>query len=89
MLEAMQNWVERALVDLKHVFGDLLETFGDGPTVQRLLPERAQDEQVEGAGQQIGGSDHGVERRHYCALVSTVNTKGAIGSDADRDEFVP
>ena len=39
--------------------------------------QRAQDEQVERAGQQIGYARHGVDCRHYRVLVSTVNTKVA------------
>ena len=55
MLEPMQGRVERALVDLEHVFGDLLDALGDRPAVQGVLLQRAQDQQVERAGQQIGG----------------------------------
>ena len=54
VLEAMQGGVERALVDLQHVLGDLLDALGDRPAVQGVLLQRAQDEQVERAGQQIG-----------------------------------
>ena len=76
MLEAMQGRVERALVDLEHVFGDLLDALGDRPPVLRILLERAQDQQVERAGKQVGGAGHGVDCRHYRTVVSTVNTKG-------------
>ena len=43
MLEAMQRGIERALVDLQHVFGDLLDALRDRPAVQRLRLERPQD----------------------------------------------
>ena len=79
MLEPVQGRVERALVDLQHVFGNLLDALRDRPAVQGVLLQRAQDEQVERAGQQIGGSGHDVDCRHYRLLVSNVNTKAAVG----------
>src|SRR5262245_1657615 len=71
----MERRIERALIDLQDVLGNLLDALGDGPPVQGILLQRAQDQQVERAGQQIGRSRHGVDRRHYKLLVSTADTK--------------
>src|SRR4029079_4755487 len=72
----MEGRIERALVDLQDVLGDLLDALGDGPAVQGILLQRAQDQQIERAGQQVGGSRHGVDSRQYKVLVSAVNTSG-------------
>src|ERR687891_1703351 len=77
VLETMEGRIERALVDLQDVSGNLLDPLGDGPAVQGILLQRAQDQQIERAGQQIGRSRHGVDRRHYKVLVSAANTKPA------------
>ena len=63
VLEAMERRVERALVDLQDILGDLLDALGDRPAVQRLGLQRPKDEQVEGAGKKVGNglSRHGVE----------------------------
>src|SRR5262245_36060342 len=61
----MERRIERALIDLQDVLGNLLDALGDGPPVQGILLQRAQDQQIECAGQQIGRSCHGVDRRHY------------------------
>ena len=63
-LEPVQGRVERALVDLQHVFGNRLDALRDCPAVQGVLLQRAQDQQVERAGQQIWGSSHDVGSRH-------------------------
>ena len=78
VLEAVQGRVERALVDLQHVLGDLLDAFGDRPAVQGILLQRAQDEQVERAGQQIWDGGSWCRLSTLPAMVSTVNTKNAI-----------
>src|SRR5262249_6129124 len=77
VLETMEGRIERALVDLQDVLGNLLDALGDGPAVLGILLQRAEDQQIERAGQQIGRSRHGVDYRHYDVLVSTVNTKPA------------
>src|SRR3954470_12566899 len=77
VLEAMEGRIERALVDLQDVSRNLLDTLGDGPAVQGILLQRAQDQQSERAGEQIWRSRHGVDSRHYKRLVSAVNTKPA------------
>src|SRR5262245_10025478 len=62
VLEAMECRIERALIDLQDIFGDLLDAFRDRPAVQRLGSQRAEDEQVECARQKVrnGGPRHGV-----------------------------
>ena len=39
----MQGGIERALLDLKDVAGDLLDALGDGPTVLRVGGDGLQD----------------------------------------------
>src|SRR5262245_56404909 len=77
VLEPMEGRIERALVDLQDVSRNLLDALGDGPAVLGVLLQRAQDQQIERAGQQIGRSRHAVDRRHYKPLVSAANTKRA------------
>ena len=62
VLEAMERRVERALVDLQDVLGDLLDALRDRPAVQRVGLQRPEDEQVERARQKVGDrvSSHGV-----------------------------
>ena len=63
VLEAMERRIQRALVDLQDVLGDLLDALRDRPAVQRFGLQRPKDEQVEGARKQVGDgvSRHGVE----------------------------
>src|SRR5262245_19366847 len=77
----MEGGIERALVDLQDVLGNLLDALGDGPAVLGILLQRAEDQQNERAGQQIRCSRHGVDYRPYKVLMSTVNTKPALTSD--------
>ena len=49
----MQCGIERALLNLQYVLGDLLDTLGNGPAVLRLEGKRFQDEEIEGALWQI------------------------------------
>jgi hypothetical protein len=62
MLEAMEGGVERPLVDLQDVSGDLLDALRDRPAMKRLGLKRSQDQQVERAGQQVGYE----LSRHWC-----------------------
>src|SRR5262245_36555506 len=78
VLEAMEGRIQRALIDLQDVLGNLLDALGDGPAVQGILLQRAQNQQIERAGQQIGRSRHGVDSRYYRVLVSTINTKACL-----------
>src|SRR5579864_3457065 len=45
----MQRGIEGALLDLQHVFGDLLDPLGDGPAVLGFEGDGFEDEEVEGA----------------------------------------
>jgi hypothetical protein len=47
LLEAMQCWVERALLDLENFVGDLSNGLGNRPAVLRLEGDRLEDEQIE------------------------------------------
>src|SRR5919106_1369051 len=77
VLETMEGRIKRSLIDLQDVLGHLLDALGDGPAVQGILLQGAQDQQIERAGQHIWYSRHGVDGRHSKVLVSTVNTKPA------------
>src|SRR5215471_13289725 len=54
LLETMEGRIERALLDLQHVAGDLLEPLGDGVAMDRSETHHFQDQQIERALQQIG-----------------------------------
>src|SRR5207248_726245 len=47
MLESLEGWVERALIDLEAALGDLLDAESDSPPVHGLQGERFQDEEVD------------------------------------------
>ena len=68
MLEPVQGRVERALVDLEHVLGNVLDALGDRPAMERVLLQRAKDQQVQRSGEQIWGAG---------PLVSTDDTIGS------------
>jgi hypothetical protein len=51
----LEGGIERALLDPEHVAGELIDPLADAPTVHRLEGQRLQDQQLEGAGKQIGG----------------------------------
>lgn len=40
----MERWIERALVNLQDVLGDLLDALRDRPAVERLGLQRPKDE---------------------------------------------
>ena len=76
VLEAMERRVERALVDLQDVLGDLLDAVRDRPAVHRVGLQRPQNEQVEGAGQKVGnGAVPWCRMPTLTMMVSAVNTK--------------
>ena len=54
LFEAMERGIERALGNLQHVAGDLLDALRDRPAVHRSRGECAENEQVQRALQQIG-----------------------------------
>src|SRR5262249_25267715 len=55
-LEAMQRRVQRALLHLERVVGNLLDAFGNRPAVLRLERDGFQDQEIERALRQIHGS---------------------------------
>jgi tetratricopeptide (TPR) repeat protein len=52
-LEAIEGRIERSLLNLQHVSGYLLNAFGDGPSMLGLKRDGLEDQQVEGALQEI------------------------------------
>jgi hypothetical protein len=54
MLEPVQRWIERPLVDLEDILRNFLDALRDRPSVERRGLEDAQDEEIEGAGEEIG-----------------------------------
>jgi hypothetical protein len=55
MFEPMQRGVQRALLNLQNVVGNLYDALGDGPPVHGLERDRLQNQQVERALDKIGG----------------------------------
>ncbi len=58
MLEAIQRGIERALLNLQAVLRDLLNAEQDAVAVQRPQRDGLEDEEVEGALQQLGRVAH-------------------------------
>src|SRR5580765_2829442 len=56
MLEPVQGRVQRTLVDLEHVLGNVLDSLGDRPTMERIPLQRAEDQQIQRSGEQIWGA---------------------------------
>ena len=69
VLEPVEGGIQRALADLQHILGNLLDALRDRPAMLRPGLERPQDQQVERAGQQVGC-------RSGEALVSIDDTNG-------------
>ena len=55
-LHAVQRGIKRALLHTQDVAGNLLNTFRNGPAVERLKRQGAEDEQVQRALRKINGS---------------------------------
>ena len=53
-LEAVESRIEGALLHSQHVVRDLLDALRNGPAVLRLVLDGPQDQQVEGALDEIG-----------------------------------
>ena len=68
-LEALQRGIERALLDLQDVVGELADPLRDRPAVQRLERDRLQDQQIDGALNEIGGLPHDGLQEHMRVLV--------------------
>src|SRR6476620_5227121 len=62
VLEAVQRGIERSLSHRELLAGEGLDALGDRPAVQRLARDRLEDEQVEGALEQVGGLRHDLTR---------------------------
>src|SRR5687768_17027908 len=45
--QPVQRWIEGPLLHQQHVFRSTLDGFGDGVTVRRSQPQRAQNQQIE------------------------------------------
>ena len=58
LFEPVERGIESALCDLKHVFADLLDAAGDGPSMHGFERKRAEDEEVERALNQVGWFAH-------------------------------
>jgi hypothetical protein len=54
LFEAVEGRIERAMFDAKEVVGNLLDAFGDGETVLGFEGDCAEDEEVEGALEEVG-----------------------------------
>jgi hypothetical protein len=59
----MECRVERALVNLQDVLGDLLDALRNRPAVERLRLKGPKDEEIQGTRKKVwnGVSSHGVE----------------------------
>src|SRR5260370_22436457 len=49
IFQPVQRWVKRSLIDLEHVFGNLLDALRDAPAMHRLQFQRLEDQQIERA----------------------------------------
>src|SRR6185312_5897933 len=59
--KALEGGVKGAFADLEDVLGDVAQSMGDAVAVHRFGAERSEDEEVEGAGEELGlagGSRH-------------------------------
>jgi len=52
--EAMEGWIERALLDLEDLLGDLANAVGDAIAMDRAEGDDLEDEHVEGALEEVG-----------------------------------
>src|SRR5688572_15643705 len=67
VLEPVERGVERSLIHAERVARDLLDAVRHGPSVHRLARERAEDEEIERALEElVGGQRHGREVRGCC-----------------------
>jgi len=66
LLETVEGWVERALLDEEDVAGGLLDAFGNGPAVDRLEGDGFEDEEVEGSLEEIVWLAHTMIIYNFC-----------------------
>jgi len=55
LFEFVKRWIEVALADLQNFAGDLVNALRDGPSVHGLERDDFQDEQIQGALDEIRG----------------------------------
>jgi hypothetical protein len=73
LLQAVEGWIERALLYLQNLFRYLLYPFGDGPSMLRLVGEGAENEKVESALNKI------VRLAHTVIIYNTsVDSQGIV-----------
>src|SRR5262245_21887965 len=66
MLEALEGGVERALVDVEALAGELVDAEADPPAMHRIEREGLEDEEVDAAAKGVGFlrvARHGVSSR--------------------------
>jgi len=56
--QALQRRVQRSLLDLEDVIRELTDPLRDRPAVQRLERDGLEDQQIDGALNEIGGLPH-------------------------------
>jgi hypothetical protein len=78
LLELVQRRIKRAITHLKDVAGDLFQPLADGPSVEGFEGQDFQDEQVEGALHEIGGSAH-----RLISVSEWKNTPPSLGKQED------
>jgi hypothetical protein len=73
LLEAVQGGVERSLVHLKHFLGHLPDALSDAPAVHGLKSKGFEDQEVQGALDQMGWFAH-----WHSPQLSTLNPTPAL-----------
>jgi hypothetical protein len=70
LLEPVECRVQRSLIDAENVARELLNSLGDRPPVARFGDERAENQEIEGALEEVEASGHGVDSLHqqYCTV---------------------
>src|SRR5262245_22552239 len=83
MFDPVQGGIEGALLNLQLVARHLLDAQEDAVSVQRSERNGLEDQQVQRALQQFGGTGHGVSPR-ITKGEATASLLGCQGEDADR-----
>ena len=65
LFEFVKRWIERALADLQNFAGHLVDALRDGPTMHGLERDDFQDEQIQGALDEIRGLTQSRVLRSY------------------------
>src|SRR6185312_1221776 len=86
ILETIERRIQTALPDLEHVVGELAQALGNGPPVERSEDKGLENEQVEGALQQIGAVGHARPPvRGLIPCRSTTCTSAVVGCQGMHD----